>query len=58
MAKTLVMPSKNKYSKYSKISERKIRQLVKRFLLDLTDYKITKITGVNCNIINRSLTAL
>ena len=49
------MPSKNKYANRSKISEAKIRQIVKLFSLDLDASQITKITGLNRNTINRYL---
>lgn len=52
------MTSKNKYSKRSKISEAKIRQIVKLFSIDLTASQIAEITGLNRNTINRHLTAL
>ena len=52
------MTSSNKYSKRSKISKAKIRQIVKLFTIDLTASKIAKITGLNRNTINRHLTAL
>lgn len=50
------MTSKNKYSKRSKISEAKIRQIVKLFSIDLTASQIAEITGLNRNTINRHLT--
>jgi len=49
------MTSKNKYANRSKISEAKIRQIVKRFSLDLNASQITQITGLNRNTINRYL---
>lgn len=52
------MTSKNKYSKHSKISEAKIRQIVKLFSIDLTASQIAEITGLNRNTINRHITAL
>ena len=52
------MTSSNKYSKRSKISEAKIRQIVKLFTIDLTASQIAEITGLNRNTINRHLTAL
>ena len=52
------MTSSNKYSKRSKISEAKIRQIVKLFTIDLTASQIAEITGLNRNTINRYLTAL
>ena len=52
------MTTKNKYANRSKISERKIRQIVKMFLVDLDASQITKISGLNRNTINRYLTAI
>ena len=52
------MTSSNKYSNRSKISEAKIRQIVKLFTIDLTASQIAEITGLNRNTINRHLTAL
>ena len=52
------MTLKNKYANRSKISEAKIRQIVKLFSLDLDASQITKITGLNRNTINRYLTEI
>jgi transposase-like protein len=52
------MTTKNKYANRSKISERKIRQIVKMFSLDLDASQITKISGLNRNTINRYLTEI
>ena len=52
------MTSKNKYANRSKISERKIRQIVKMFSLDLDASQITKISNLNRNTINRYLTEI
>jgi len=52
------MTTKNKYANRSKISERKIRQIVKMFSLDLDASQITKISGVNRNTTNRYLTEI
>lgn len=49
------MTLKNKYANRSKISESKIRQIVKLFSLDLNASQITKIAGLNRNTINRYL---
>lgn len=51
------MTMKNKYSYRSRISEAKIRLLVKRFSVDLTASQIAKLSGVNRNTINRYVTA-
>lgn len=48
---------KNKYAYRSRISEAKIRQLVKLFSVDLTASQIAKLSGVNRNTINRYVTA-
>ena len=52
------MTLKNKYANRSKISEKKIRQIVKLFSLDLDASQITKISGLNRNTINRYLTEI
>jgi transposase len=44
---------KNKHANRSKFSEKKIRQIVKLFSLDLDASQITKISGLNRNTINR-----
>jgi transposase len=50
------MTVKNKYANRSKISEKKIRQIVKLYSIDLDASQITKISGLNRNTINRYLT--
>ena len=52
------MTIKNKYSNRSKISEAKIRQIVKLFSLDLDASQITKIASLNRSTINRYLTEI
>ena len=52
------MTLKNKYANRSKISEAKIRQIVKLFTLDLDASQITKITDLNRNTINRYLSEI
>jgi len=52
------MTIKNKYANRSKISEKKIRQIVKLFSVDLDASQITKISGLNRNTINRYLTGI
>ena len=52
------MTIKNKYAKRSKISEKKIRQIVKLFSIDLDASQITKISELNRNTINRYLTGI
>ncbi len=48
----------NKYSVRSKISEAKIRQIVKLFSVDLNALQIAEIAGVNRNTVNRYLAAI
>ena len=52
------MPIKNKYSVRSRISEAKIRQIVKLFSVDLDALQIAAIAGVNRNTVNRHLAAI
>ena len=52
------MTLKNKYSNRAKISERKIRELVKLFAIDLNASQITQLTKLNRNTVNRYLTAI
>lgn len=52
------MTVKNKYSNRAKISEKKIREIIKLFAIDLTASQITQITGLNRNTVNRYLTAI
>jgi transposase len=52
------MTVKNKYTNRSKISEAKIRQLVKLFSLDLDASQIAAISGLNRNTINRYLSEI
>jgi transposase len=52
------MTVKNKYANRSKISEKKIRQIIKLFSLDLDASQIRKISGLNRNTINRYLTEI
>ena len=49
---------KNKYAKRSRISEAKVRQIVKLFAVDLNALQIAEIAGVNRNTVNRYLAAL
>lgn len=49
------MPRKNKYINRSRISEIKFRELVKYFSLDLDAQKITSLTRLNRNTVNRYL---
>ena len=52
------MTEKNKYSRRAKISERKFREIVKLFSLDLNAKQIAELTKINRNTINRYLKAL
>ena len=48
---------KNKYANRSRISEAKVRQIVKLFAVDLNALQIAEIAGVNRNTANRYLAA-
>ena len=52
------MTPKNKYSRRSKISEAKIRQIVRLFAVDLNATQIAAVAGLNRNTINRYLAAI
>ena len=52
------MTIKNKYANRSKISEKKIRQIVKLFSIDLDANQIAKLTSLNRNTINRYLSEI
>lgn len=52
------MAMKNKYALRSKISETKIRQIVKLFAVDLDASQIAEIVGVNRNTVNRYIAAI
>ncbi len=49
---------KNRYSKGSHLSERKIREVVRCFAADLTALQTAQLTGLNRNTINRIYRAL
>ena len=49
------MSGKNRYSNRAKISEQKLRDLIRLFSLDLTATQIAQITGLNRNTVNRYL---
>ena len=53
----LVTTMKNKYAKRSRISEAKVRQIVKLFAVDLNALQIAEIAGVNRNTAHRYLAA-
>ena len=52
------MTMKNKYAYRSRISEVKIRQLVKHFAVDLDASQIAELSGLNRNTVNRYLMAI
>ena len=52
------MTTKNKYVKRSRISEKKFRQLVKLFSLDLDAIQISELSHLNRNTVNRYLKAI
>ena len=47
------METKNKYAKRSKISETRIRDVVRYFAADLTALQAADLSGLNRNIVNR-----
>ena len=51
----MVMTVKNKYVKRSKISEKKFREIIRFFSLDLDALQIASITDLNRNTVNRYL---
>lgn len=53
-----IMIMKNRYIKFSKISEHQFRQIVKFFSDDLTAIQIKETTGVNRNTVNRYLRSI
>ncbi len=52
------MTRKNKYYNRSRISEKKFRQIIKCFSLDLTADQIASFTSLNRNTINKILTLI
>ena len=46
------MKLKNKYQKFSKISEPQFRQILRLFALDLTASDTARLTGINVRSIN------
>ncbi|PJO10071.1 IS1595 family transposase, partial [Neisseria sp. N95_16] len=46
------MKLKNKYQKFSKISEQKFREIIRCFALDLTASDTAKMTGISVRSIN------
>ena len=49
------MTGKNRYPNRARISERKFRQLLRLFAMDLTAVQIAELTGLNRNTVNRYL---
>jgi transposase len=49
---------KNRYARSAKISERKIRKVVRYFAADLTALQAAALSGLNRNTINRPYRAL
>jgi len=45
--------AKNKYIKNARISEKKFKEILKYFCVDLTAVQTSKITGINRNTVNR-----
>ena len=52
------MKRKNKYYNRSRISEKKFREIIKCFSLDLTADQIASLTGLNRNTVNKILTLI
>ena len=52
------MTIRNKYSTRSRISEKKFRELLKLFTLDLSAVQISELTHLNRNTVNRYLQLL
>ena len=52
------MTMKNRYAKNSKVSEAKIRELIRLFALNLDATQIAVVTGLNRDAVNRFLKAL
>ena len=47
------MTQLNRYYRYAKISERKTRQIIKFFALDLTANRVAQITGLTHKSVNQ-----
>ena len=50
-----VQKPKNKYARRARISERKFRELIRYFALDLDAIRIAELANLNRNSINRYL---
>ena len=46
------MPNKNRYQKFSKISEQKFRKILRFFAIDLTASDTAHLTGVSTRTVN------
>ena len=46
------MPNKNRYQKFSKISEQKFREILRFFAIDLTASDTAQLTGVSTRTVN------
>ena len=58
VAVSSLMTKRNKYASRSRISEKKFRQLVKLFSLDLDAVQISGLSHLNRNTVNRYLMAM
>lgn len=47
------MKQLNRYYRYAKISERKTRQIIKFYAVDLTVYRVGSLTGLNRKSVNQ-----
>ncbi len=52
------MAVRNRYANRSKVSERKFRQIIRYFTVDLDVSQITKLVALNRNSVNRYLRAV
>ena len=46
----------NHYKKHSRISDKKFREILKLFLLDIEATKVSEISNISCPAINRLFT--
>lgn len=53
-----IMTRKNKYCYQSHLSERKFREIIRYFSMDLDASKIAELTGISRNSVNKILTAI
>lgn len=52
------MKSKNKYAKRAKISDKKLREIIRYFSADIQAKQIAEFTKLNRNTINRYLKSI